>query len=266
MTRRLRFTVLGCGSSGGVPRIGRNWGQCNPLNPRNRRRRCSLLIQLFERAAQTAVLVDTSPDMREQLLAANVGCLDGVVYTHGHADHVNGLDDLRMVYHVRGSRVPVWADRRTAHALQRRFNYAFTQPENSSYPPILDLHPLGQSLQVSGAGGTISIRVFPVRHGSIDSVGLRVEDLAYVPDVSALYETSWEALEGIDCWIVDALRRRPHPSHTHLARTLKWIRRVGPRHAYLTNMHIDLDYEAVDAETPENVSPAHDGLVIEYEV
>ena len=260
---RLKLTILGCGSSGGVPRLGGIWGNCNPSNPRNYRRRCSLLVEQFSEGGVTRVLVDSSPDLRSQLLDAGVGHLDAVAYTHAHADHVNGLDDLRMVFHIRGSRLPVWADEPTRKALLGRFSYAFIQSADSQYPPILELNPIEGEFAVEGAGGPLKLWPFQVLHGSIKSNGFRFADIAYLPDVSEMRPESWSAVEGLDCWIVDALQRRPHPTHAHLGQTLEWIRRANPRRAILTNMHIDLDYDEVHEETPENVEPAFDGMVLE---
>jgi phosphoribosyl 1,2-cyclic phosphate phosphodiesterase len=263
---RLRFTILGCGSSGGVPRIGGLWGECDPSNPKNRRTRCSLLVERVETGGITAVLIDTSPDMRAQLLAADVRHLDGVVYTHSHADHVHGLDDLRQLVFLNRQRLQVWADSTTQEALLSRFAYAFVQPAGSSYPPICDMNTIRGPFEVSGAGGTIAIRPFNVDHGDIDALGLRIGDLVYMPDVLSIPETAWPYLDGLDCWIVDALRRTPHPTHAHLALTLEWIARAAPAEAIITNMHIDLDHTAVEAETPANVRAAYDGMVLEYGV
>ncbi|PWE30539.1 phosphoribosyl 1,2-cyclic phosphodiesterase [Maritimibacter sp. 55A14] len=263
---RLRFTILGCGSSGGVPRLGNNWGACDPANPRNTRRRCALLVERLGRDGTTRVLIDTGPDMRAQLLDAGVGNLDAVVYTHSHADHVHGLDDLRMIVFNRRSKLPVWADGPTQEALLSRFGYAFVQPEGSAYPPILDLHTIAGPVHIDGAGGTVTLTPFEVEHGAMDALGFRIADLAYLPDVSAMTEPAWKAVKGLDCWILDALRRTPHPTHVHLDLSLEWIARAAPRRAVLTNMHIDLDYATVDAETPDHITPAHDGMVIEYEI
>ena len=291
---RLRYTILGCGSSGGVPRLGGIWGACDPEDPRNRRRRCSLLIERFARSAPapdtpaTRVLIDTSPDLREQLLDAGIGALDAVVYTHSHADHMHGIDDLRMIVFNRAtaladaagkriqdmpreeagkiwqaSRVPVWADAATREVLLSRFGYAFVQPEGSPYPPILDLHPIEGDLTIEGEGGPVTLRPFRVRHGAMDALGFRIGDLAYLPDVSEIPDAAVALLEGLDIWILDALRPRPHPTHFHLERALQWIERMNPQRAVLTNLHIDMDYSRLDAETPAHVSPAHDGMIIE---
>ena len=264
----LRFTILGCGSSGGVPRLGGHWGDCDPDEPRNRRRRCSLLIQRIDDGAETTVLIDSSPDLRLQLLDAGIGRLDAVVYTHSHADHVHGLDDLRMIVFNMRARLPVYADGQTQNDLLSRFGYAFVQPPGSAYPPILDLNTTnpGEALTIEGAGGPITLLPFEVTHGNIDSLGFRIGDLAYLPDVSEIPPAAWDALRDLDCWILDALRRTPHPSHAHLARSLDWIDHATPRRAVLTNMHIDMDYRTVLDETPDHVVPAHDGLQISYEV
>lgn len=263
---RMRFTILGCGSSGGVPRIGGHWGACDPTNPKNNRRRCSLLVERQTDDGSTAVLIDTSPDLRAQLLDAGIGALHGVAYTHSHADHTHGLDDLRMIVINMRKRLDVYADGATQNDLISRFGYAFVQPRGSDYPPILDLHGLHGEVVVKGPGGEIRLTPFRVKHGNIDSLGYRIGDVAYLPDVSDLYPESRAALEDLDLWIIDALRRDPHPSHSHLANTLDWIEQVAPRRAVLTNMHNDLDYETVAAETPDHVMPAFDGMQIDIDL
>lgn len=260
MTATLTFTVLGCGSSGGVPRLGGEWGDCDPANPRNTRRRCSLLVERTDGNGTTTVLIDTSPDMRQQLLDARVGHLDGVVYTHAHADHVHGIDDLRMIVFNSRERLQVWADGDTSDSLLGRFGYAFIQPKGSPYPPILELNPIEGPVTVDGAGGPITLSPFRVNHGSIDALGFRIGGLAYLPDVKEIPDTAWTILEGLDIWIVDALRHKPHPTHAHLAQTLEWIERARPRQAVLTNMHIDLDYATLDRDTPDHITPAYDGM------
>ena len=264
MSARLRFHILGCGSSGGVPRIGGHWGDCDPTNPKNRRRRCSMLVERETDQGVTRVLIDTSPDMREQLIDAGVGALNGVIYTHSHADHVHGVDDLRMVVFNMRERVNVWADQATCDALLDRFGYVFIQPEGSSYPPILNLNLLDGPVTITGAGGDITCTPFEVEHGRIDALGFRIKDLVYLPDVSAMNDAAWDVVSGADCWVLDALRRDPHPTHSHLEQSLEWIEKSGVPNAVLTNMHIDLDYETVLAETPDHIEPAFDGMVIEY--
>ncbi|SNR27305.1 MBL fold metallo-hydrolase [Puniceibacterium sediminis] len=262
MTSELRFTILGCGSSGGVPRLGGLWGECDPANPKNTRRRCSLLVERETQGGITRVLIDSSPDLRQQLLDANIGTLDAVAYTHAHADHVHGIDDLRMIVFNLRSRLPVWADAPTRESLLDRFGYAFIQPEGSSYPPILDINEINGAFTIFGAGGDITLTPFLVRHGGMDALGFRIGNTAYLPDVKDIPEEVWPDLENLDCWILDALRRTPHPTHAHLAQSLEWIERAQPKRAVLTNMHIDLDYATLEAETPDHITPAYDGMVI----
>ena len=262
----MSFTILGCGSSGGVPRLGGHWGDCDPENPKNYRRRCSMLVEREGEDGTTSVLIDTTPDLRNQLLDTGTGRLDAVVYTHSHADHVHGIDDLRMIVFNTRQRLPVWADGDTQNALLSRFGYAFVQPEGSPYPPILNMKTISGPFEIDGAGGPIPFRPFRVGHGSIDSLGFRMGDVAYLPDVAEIYDEAWPALNGLDWFIVDALRRTPHPTHSHLDNTLGWIERIRPANAVLTNMHIDLDYETVCRETPDNVTAAYDGMTIRVPV
>lgn len=263
MSATLRFTILGCGSSGGVPRLGGHWGACDPENPKNRRQRCSMLVERITDQGVTRVLIDTSPDLRNQLLTAGVGELDAVFYTHQHADHVHGLDDLRMIVINMRRRLKVWADGATTDALISRFGYAFVQPEGSPYPSILELNDLHGPTTVTGLGGTLTLTPFRVGHGAIDSLGFRIGSLAYLPDVAEMYDAAWKAVEGLDVWVLDALRRDPHPTHSHLSQSLEWIARAAPKRGVLTNMHIDLDYDTVMSETPKMIDVAYDGMVIE---
>ncbi|PWJ22536.1 MBL fold metallo-hydrolase [Jannaschia seohaensis] len=261
----LRFTILGCGSSGGVPRLGGHWGACDPADPRNRRRRCSMMVERVTEDGITRVLIDTSPDMREQLLSAGVGALDGVVWTHAHADHVHGIDDLRMIVFNQRRMLDVWADDATYAALETRFGYAFRTPPGSSYPPILTRHRLEGTTTIEGAGGPLTVLPIPVGHGDIEALGLRIGDLAYMPDVNTIPESAEWLLSGLEVWVLDALRRTPHPSHLSLGEALNWIERMDPARGVLTNMHVDLDWATVDAETPDHVTPAWDGMVLELE-
>mgnify|MGYP005844489159 CR=1 FL=1 len=257
-----RVTILGCGSSGGVPRLGNHWGACDPHEPRNHRRRCSVMVEREGPGGTTRVLIDSAPDLRAQLLDAGVGTLDAVIYTHDHADHVHGIDDLRMIVFNRREKLPVWANGTTQNSLYSRFGYAFMQPESSAYPPILEMKTINGDITIDGAGGALTFTPIPVNHGSIDVLGFRVGGLVYMPDVVEIPADSWPLLKGLDCWVLDALRYTPHPTHAHLEKSLNWIARAAPRRAVLTNMHIDLDYRTVAEETPENVTPAHDGMVI----
>jgi phosphoribosyl 1,2-cyclic phosphate phosphodiesterase len=269
---RLSVRILGCGSSGGVPRLGGpgeagNWGDCDPSNPKNRRRRCSILVRRYSGDSETRVLVDTSPDLREQLLDARVGRLDGVLITHDHADQTHGMDDLRAITLNMHSRLDVWADRANWKSLMGKFGYCFHQPPGSDYPPILNAHEIHQPYRpfvIVGAGGAVPVLAFHQGHGRVHSLGFRFGPLAYSSDVDTLDETALQALEGVECWIVDALRRTPHPSHAHLARSLEWIARVRPKRAILTNMHLDMDYETLRRELPAGVEPAFDGLCLDF--
>ena len=266
-TDTLHFTILGCASSGGVPRIGNDWGACDPNEPKNRRRRCSLLVRRRNANGETRVLIDTSPDLREQLLSAHVGALDGVLFTHEHADHIHGIDDLRAVYFNMGrKRVPVYANARTAEMLQSRFGYCFATPANSPYPPILELNLLlaGRAVAISGAGGPVVATPMELEHGIIRSYGFRIGNLAYTPDLNGIPEESLPLLENLDVWIVDALRPgpKPHPTHFVLEEALKWIERLRPRRAILTNLHVLMDYATLKSQLPAHIEPAHDGLEI----
>ena len=263
----LKFTILGCGSSGGVPRAALGWGDCNPQNPKNRRRRTSLLVERRAASGITRVLVDTSPDLREQLLDAEVDWLDAVFYTHAHADHTHGIDDLRALVIKHRRLVDVYLDEPTGRALHARFGYCFRSPPGSEYPPIVTEHRLaaGRPVTVEGEGGTVTALPFLQEHGSIASVGFRFGALAYSCDLSGLPAESIAALKGVDVWVVDALRYRPHPSHFSVDDALGWIDRIKPARAILTNLHSDLDYDALRARVPRHVEPAYDGLTIELE-
>ena len=256
-------TILGCGSSGGVPRLGGKWGACDPENPKNRRLRCSILIEQTAPEGTTRVLIDTTPDMRAQLLSAEIGVLDAVIYTHSHADHVHGLDDLRMIVINMRKRLPVWADAATKADLLARFGYVFETPPGSSYPPILDMNEIIGPFTITGAGGEIDFTPFEVTHGSINALGFRIGDMAYLPDVSDIPDKAWGHLQNLKLWIVDALRYNPHSSHTHVEKTLGWIKLVKPKQSIITNMHVDLDYTTLQSELPFGVQPAFDMMTEE---
>jgi len=262
----LRVTILGCGSSGGVPRPALGWGDCDPNNPKNRRRRTSLLVERRNATGITRVLVDTSPDLREQLLDAAVDWLDAVLYTHEHADHTHGIDDLRGLFINRRRRVPVYLDERTAQAMHMRFGYCFDAPPGSEYPPIVRENRMaaGQMVTVAGEGGSIDALPLLQDHGDISSLGFRFGNLAYSCDLKDMPDESVAALAGLDVWIVDALRYKPHPSHFSVDETLAWIARLKPRRAILTNLHNDLDFEELRRRLPPHVEPAFDGLSVEW--
>jgi len=266
----LRVTILGCGSSGGVPRVGGERGACDPTDPRNYRTRCSLLVEAYQgtysHETSTVVLIDTSPDLRTQFLAAKVSHVDAILYTHDHADQSHGIDDLRaIVYHQR-KRIPTFMDTVTRENLIRRFGYIFETPPGSHYPALLDAHHMpapGKALTIHGPGGAISFQVLAQNHGDIDSLGFRFGPAAYCNDCTILPQESLDACKGVDLFIVDALRHIPHPSHAHLELSLEWIAEIQPKQAILTNMHIDLDYATLAASLPEHIVPAVDGMVVE---
>jgi len=264
---RIVATVLGCGSSGGVPRIGNVWGACDPNEPRNRRRRCSLLIEGFgeESDRPTRILIDTGCDLREQLLDAKIDRVDGVLYTHAHADHTHGIDDLRVLALHNRRRVDVYSTTETRDRLYEAFAYCFESQPGSDYPPILEAHTIcaGKDVVIEGPGGSITVLPFVQEHGNITSLGFRIGGLAYSCDLSGIPAASAQALTGLDTWIIDALRPTPHPSHLSLPESLELIERFAPRLAVLTNLHIDMDYATVAATTPEGVTPAYDGMRIE---
>lgn len=262
-----RLTVLGCGPSGGVPRIGPDWGRCEPSNPKNRRRRCSVLVDRFGKQGRTSVLIDTSPDVREQLIDAGVSELDGVLYTHDHADHTHGIDDLRMVCYAMKRRVPVYFDAPTRDSLVPRFRYCFETSPDTGYNSILRANDIeaGKFVRIEGAGGMIEALAVPQIHGEIVSLGFRFGKLGYSPDISGFPEGGAELLRGLDVWIVDALRTTPHPSHFHLKRALEWIDELKPKRAILTHMTTDLDYDALRRSLPDRVEPAYDGMTVEFD-
>lgn len=256
--------ILGCGSSGGVPRIGNIWGACDPANPRNRRLRCALLLTGTrpDREGKTRVLIDAGPDLREQMLAAEVPELDGVFFTHEHADHTHGIDDLRVLALNAKRRVDVYMSVETERRLRSAFGYCFSAPSNSAYPPILNAHSIadGETTIVSGAGGTIAISAFEQEHGNITSLGFRIGRFAYSCDLSGVPESSHWAIDALDTWVVDALRYTPHPSHLSLEQSLGLIAKHAPKSAILTNLHVDLDYDVLRSEIPDHVHPAYDGM------
>jgi len=262
------ITILGCGSSGGVPRVGQGWGACDPNNPKNRRRRCSIFLeQQAPDGGKTEVLIDMSPDLREQLIGRNVTHLDAVLLTHQHADHTHGIDDIRPLVIEHRHRIDVHMDAVTSSVVRRAFSYIFETPEGSQYPALVDEHRLfhGVPCVISGHGGPMSFLPFTLVHGEIDALGFRIENFAYSPDVNAIPPESVPYLEGLDLWVVDALRYKPHPTHFCLAETLEWIDRLKPRRAILTNLHTDLDFETLRRQLPENVEPAFDGMQIIYQ-
>jgi phosphoribosyl 1,2-cyclic phosphate phosphodiesterase len=272
MSGRLRVTILGCGSSGGVPRITGDWGACDPNEPKNARTRCGLLVQRWagedrREDAATNVLIDTSPDLRVQVLRAGIRHVDAVLLTHDHADQVHGIDDLRPFALAARRQVPVYMDAATRETIVTRFGYCFRPTR--LYAPILriagEMRPF-EPVEVNGPGGALRFTPLLQDHGGAPSLGFRIGPIAYCNDVVAIPEDTFAALEGVETWIVDALRYTPHPTHAHLALALEWIARVKPDRAVLTNLHIDFDYRRLEAELPDGVAPAYDGLTIEAAV
>lgn len=258
-------TILGCGSSAGVPRPALGWGACDPSNPKNRRRRCSILIERKTPSGITRVLIDTSPDLREQLIDADVDGLDAVFLTHEHADQLHGMDDLRsVVLHMR-ARIPVHMSRAAARDVLTRFGYCFAQPPGSDYPPILEDRYVeaGEMRTIRGKGGALTLEPFLVDHGNIPALGYRFAGAAYSPDMNDIPRESLARLQDLDLWIIDGLRYAPHPSHTNIEQALSWVELMKPRAAIITNMHSDLDYEVLRSKLPDGVVPAFDGMRIE---
>ncbi len=268
--RVLKVTILGCGSSSGVPKIGNDWGDCDPANPLNRRRRSSILVEIGpEDGPWTTVLIDSSPDLREQFLSANVTRLDAVVYTHDHADQTHGIDDLRHIAYAMRKPILTYLSRQTAGTLMTRFSFCFDTGERRAYPPILDHRIMEEpypAFAIDGPGGPLPVLPFDLDHGTIRSLGFRFGPVAYSPDVLKVPDDSFARLEGLDCWICDAIRWDPHPTHSHVNQTLSWFDRMGVARGVLTNLHIYLDYEALKAYVPGHVIPAHDGMVLTFPV
>jgi phosphoribosyl 1,2-cyclic phosphate phosphodiesterase len=258
----LQITILGCGSSGGVPRPALGWGVCDPRNPKNRRRRTSILVERSTAAGKTRALIDTPPDLREQLIDAEVDWVDGVLYTHDHADHTHGIDDLRALFIKRRRRVDVYLDEVTGASLNRKFGYCFMSPPGSEYPPIATEHRLvaGTPVTIEGEGGPLTALPILQEHGDMASLGFRFGNFAYSVDLNTVPAPSIGALADLDVWILDALRYTPHPSHFSLSDALNWIERLKPRRAILTNLHADLDYDVLRGKLPPHVVPAFDGM------
>lgn len=252
----MRVTILGSGTSSGVPRIGNDWGDCDPVNPRNRRTRVSILVE----SPTTRLLIDTSPDMRAQLLSADVIDIDAILWTHDHADHSHGIDDVRQLYHHRESPLPGYAREPTMALLKRRFDYAFEGV--GDYPPTITAHILPDSLTI----GDIAITCVDQPHGAIYSTGFRFShgdnSAAYATDFHAMTPDMLALYDGVDLWVVDALRALPHPSHPHLALTLDAISAARPKRAILTHMDQSMDYATLCQTLPPGVEPGYDGQIV----
>ncbi len=284
----MRFTILGCGSSGGVPRLGNDWGDCDPKNPKNRRLRCALLVEREGKAGTTRVLIDAGPDFRQQMLNADVPMLDALVLTHEHADHIHGIDDMRQfvniktieeieiraqdpsfemsraLYHemVEASRLPCYAGMTCYQSLKERFGYLFEKAEGSLYPPIMYLHEITGKFSVDGLGGEIELMPFAVPHGSIMAYGFRMDELVYLPDVFELNDAARAVMNNAEILILDCLQFREHGTHANFDKAMRWIDELAPKRAVLTNLHTPMDYDKLEAMTPENVTPAFDGMVL----
>ncbi|WP_019171102.1 MBL fold metallo-hydrolase [Pseudaminobacter salicylatoxidans] len=261
----LRLTILGCGSSPGTPRITGDWGNCDPSNPKNRRMRAAAMVERVSANGITRVVIDTGPDFRDQMLMAGVKRIDAVLYTHPHADHIHGIDDLRGYVLEQKQLVDIHADQPTLDRLHEAFGYCFKTPVGSSYPPILRAHEIEHSdpVIIEGEGGALTFTPLPQIHGDIISLGFRVGPLAYCSDVSHFPPATAELMQDLELLVVDALQYRPHPSHLSLGEALEWIEQLKPKRAVLTHMHVPLDYATVAAETPDHVEPAWDGMVLE---
>jgi phosphoribosyl 1,2-cyclic phosphate phosphodiesterase len=255
----VRVTMLGSGPSWGVPRIGNGWGACDPTNPRNRRRRVSVLVE----EGSSILLIDTSPDLREQLLDAGIKRLDAVLFTHAHADHLHGIDDLRGVNQLMKKALPVFATPETLQEIRTRFGYVFGAMDfakhTSYYKPALEPRAIEGPFRAAG----FEVVPFVQDHGFSTTLGFRIGPFAYSTDVINLDDSAFAALAGVELWIVDCIRRRPHVTHSHLEKTLEWIARVGPRRAVLTHMDESLDYETLTRELPAGVEPGYDGLIVD---
>ncbi len=284
----MRFTILGCGSSGGVPRLGNDWGDCDPENPKNMRLRCALLVERIEPQGTTRTLIDAGPDFRQQMLAAKVQMLDALVLTHEHADHIHGIDDMRQFINlktqremelrmqdpsfvmsrelylemVENARIPCYAGMSCHASLLDRFDYLFERSSNSFYPPILRLHEITKSFETSGAGGAIEFTPFSVPHGAINAYGFRIGNLAYLPDVFDLTDQARQKMQNLDILILDCLQFREHGTHANYDKAMAWIKELTPQKAILTNLHTPMDYDKLNAMTPPHISPAYDGLTL----
>lgn len=266
MTIRLEFTLLGTGSSGGVPRADGAFGACDPNEPRNHRTRCGLAVRRLSEAGAspadlTTLVVDTPPEFRLQAVRAGLQRLDGVLFSHDHADQTHGIDDIRAFFLRQRLKIPCYADAASCASLGDRFSYVFRG--GGQYPPIAELLPapeFGRLSEVAGPSGPIPFLTYDQDHGDVRALGFRLGDVAYSADVVDLPQSALDLLQGLDVFIIDALRYTPHPTHAHLDKALAWISMLQPRRAILTNMHIDLDYQTLRANLPAGVEPGYDGM------
>ena len=278
MSHNLRIHILGCGSSGGVPRVGGDWGVCDPNNPKNRRRRCSILVEKWQNmdgeippeSERTVVLVDTSPDLREQLLSAEVSRVDALLFTHDHADQSHGIDDMRAIAYRMRKRIPTYMDAHTKTFVFNRFDYCFEIPEGRVHPAILELQPLiksGDIFEIDGPGGVISVQTLGLSHGPTPSLGFKFDSrVVYTPDVWDIHDDVLTHIERSELWIVDALRYAAHPTHAHADKSLSWLARTQCRKAILTNLHIDMDFDTLSHELLPNQQPAYDNMKVDITI
>lgn len=264
----MRVTVLGSGGAGGVPMLSTGWGKCDPANPRNRRSRPSILVEVgAEEEGQGVdykrILIDTSPDLREQLLRADIRHLDAILFTHAHADHTHGIDDLREVNRAMQAAIPCWGDHDTLDALHQRFGYCFLGiPEGAPvFRPWLTANLLTDPFHI----GSSPVTFWRQDHGWMDTIGYRIGDFAYSTDVLALPEEAFKALAGVKVWMIGTLAANPHPTHAHVDLALEWLHRVGPARGILTHMGPGLDYDTLKASLPEHVEPAYDGMIVDIQ-
>lgn len=260
----IKITILGCGSSGGVPRADGNWGACDPNDVRNHRTRCSIKVEKYENGGETCAIIDTSPDLRQQLLKSQTRKIDGVIYSHDHADQSHGIDDLRAIVYSNGSIIDCFMQKETAEIMIARFGYVFAGHEKPHYPALLNPISLDwqQEFAIKGKGGEIVFEPLELIHGAIKNMGLRFHNIAYCNDVNIIPENTLDKMNGLELLIIDALRYTKHPSHAHLEQSLEWIEILKPKNAILTNLHIDMDYEELSSKLPPNVIPAYDNMEI----
>jgi len=255
----MRVTILGCGPSGGVPGIGNTWGKCDPENPKNRRLRPSILIE----NDALSLLVDTSPDVRQQLISAGTSRLDAVLYTHGHADHLHGIDDLRSVNRLQNAPLDIYLNQETLDHIEQRFGYVLEPLAKGAdifYKPVLIPHLIetGKPFEVAGQ------KIVPILqdHGYCETIGYRIGDFAYSTDVVNMTEESFDLLRGVKVWVIGTLVDHPHQTHADVDKAINWVKEIAPERAYLTHLSVGLDYSSLRERLPENMEPCFDGLQI----
>ncbi|WP_052045816.1 MBL fold metallo-hydrolase [Candidatus Paracaedibacter symbiosus] len=252
----MRIIILGCGSSGGVPLITGEWGNCDPNNPRNRRRRASILLEIQGKI----ILIDAGPDMREQLLDTGITNIDAVIFTHAHSDHLRGIDDLRQFAIRNKHPIPLYGDEHTLKSIKINYPYALCQVDEF-YPSFVTVHPFSEG-KIVVAG--IEMCAFPQHHGNMVSWGFRVGDFAYSTDFHHIPDKSLSQLRRLKCWVVDCLRFKPHPTHSFFAQTVELIQKLQPEQAILTHMNQDFDYDEAVKHLPPGIQPGIDGMIVEF--